>query len=499
MPNTKYIVSNKSALETKYLDQVPLIEAAFIPIIAADRAAGITTTVLFLDDAVAMKAIGAPPVTQVNNQQQVKAAIDGIFGAVHPTYMTIFGAPDVVPHQVLDNPKSDSDPNVPSDLPYASVAPFSSKISDFLAPSRVITRLPDLTGTPTVGPKDTGYPLRVLANAANRAQRPAVDYSNYFAVSCAEWKDSTTQSVANIFGNSANLHLSPPDGPTWRASQLAALSFFLNVHGSNKSPKFSGQSGGSYPVCLTSAGIARKLSTNMAFSVEACYGAQLYDPDAANTDMPIVNQAMRSGCCGYLGSSTIAYGPASGQGQADIICQQFLKLILAGKEIGQAALEARQDFIQSQSMTGPSNLKTIGQFMIMANCGFVPVIVPPLPFSEIVDLRGTDLSTENERRALELQAVTDHSEPAPDHAIPEFVAQAIARIAEQRQFRNYTVTPHRVVYAPAHAHLYADLDVHVYSVVETVDQPGLGTPGFVSVEITATRNEILTISETSSK
>jgi hypothetical protein len=237
----------------------------------------------------------------------------------------------------------------------------------------------------------------------------------------------------------------------------------------------------------------------MVFSVEACYGTQLYDPDAVGKDMPIVNQAMRSDCCGYLGSSTIAYGPASGQGQADIICQQFLKSVLAGKDVGQATLEARQSFIRTEDMTLPVNLKTIGQFMIMGNCGFAPVIVTPLPFSDIVPIRGTDLPTENERRALELQAVTDHSEPAPDHAIPGFVAQAIARIAEQRQFRNYTVTPHRVVYARAHAHLYADLDVHVYSIVETVDRPGLGTPGFISVEITATRSEILTITETSSK
>lgn len=499
MPSTKYIVSNRSALGEKYLDQEPLIEAAFIPIIAADRAAGITTTVLFLDDAVAMKAIGAPPVTKASDQRQVKAAIDGIFAAVNPTFMTIFGAPDVVPHQVLDNPMADADANVPSDLPYASPAPFSVKISDFLAPSRVITRLPDLTGTPSEGPKDTGYPLRVLANAADRASGTAADYHHYFAVSCAVWKASTTTSVTNIFGNSAKLHLSPPDGPNWSANEMAALSFFVNLHGSDDSPVFSGQSGSFYPDALTSAGISGKLSTNMVFSVEACYGAQLYDPDAVQKVMGIANQALRSGCCGYFGSSNIAYGPSSGQGQADIICQGYLKQILAGKTVGQAVLQARQDFISTQNMASPSNLKTIGQFMIMADCGFAPVTVAPLPFSDIVDLREVDLATENERRALELQAVTDHSEPAPDHPVPEFVAAAIARIAESRQFRNYTVTPHRVVFNRTHAHLYADQDIHVYQVVETVDQPGLSTPGFISVEITATRNEILAITETGSK
>lgn len=500
MASTKYIVSNKGALEGKYLDETPIVEAAFTGIIAADRFAGITTTVLFLDDVAAMTAIGAPPVMHAGNPQEVKAAIDGIFSAVRPTYMTIFGAPDVVPHQALDNPKGgDGDKDVPSDLPYASSAPFSSRITDFLAPSRVITRLPDLDGTPTTGPKSASYPLRVLANAANRTQGKVADYENYFAVSAQTWRDSTTSSVTNVFGNVTSLYMSPPDGPAWRANQLAGLSFFVNAHGGNQSPKFRGQLGASYPECLSSAGIHGKVSTNAVFSVEACYGAQLYNPNAANTDMAIVNQVLMDGCCGYLGSSTISYGPATGQGQADIICQEFLRMILAGRTVGQAGLEARQNFIRSQDMTSPSNLKTIGQFLVIADCGFAPV-VPPVPlFSDVVNLEGTDLSTENERRALELQAATDHSEPAPDHAVPQFVAEAVARIAEQRQFSNYTVTPHRVVFNDTHAHLYADLDVHVYDVVETVDRPGLSTPGFISVEITASQNDILRISETSSK
>ena len=48
---------------------------------------------------------------------------------------------------------------------------------------------------------------------------------------------------------------------------------------------------------------------------------------------------------GYFGSSTIAYGPSTTNDQADLMCQSFLKQVLAGASLGRAALQARLDYI----------------------------------------------------------------------------------------------------------------------------------------------------------
>jgi hypothetical protein len=58
----------------------------------------------------------------------------------------LLGAPDVLPQQLLRNPTSDEDPDVPSDLPHACHAPASDDPGDFVGPVRVVGRLLDLLG-----------------------------------------------------------------------------------------------------------------------------------------------------------------------------------------------------------------------------------------------------------------------------------------------------------------------------------------------------------------
>ncbi len=495
VPYDKIIVSNRSALIAKYQAAgFAQVDTALARLVGVDQKAGLKSTVIYLDDAAAMKAIGAQPVVNSADQQQVKVAIDGVFSALSPLQLTIFGAPDVVPHQALINPVTDSNPNVPSDLPYAASAPYSTKISDFLAPDRIIARLPDLMRGNLVN-----YPLSVLTNASNRTPGTVAQYKNYWSVTCDVWTASTTTSVTNIFGNAAAMAVSPPSGPAWTAAQMKSLSFFVNTHGGENDPEFSGQTGNQYPVCLTSALVAGVTSPNMIFSAECCFGAQLYDPRLAGGVMGIVNQVMLNGCAGYFGSSNTAYGPAAGQGQADIVTQDFLIGVLVGKTPGQAALDARQTFIRTQNMTLPVNLKTLGQFMLIGDTGFAPVVRTPIAEGEILEPSGAMMTAENERRANELRSTTDHSEPAPDHAVPAVVTEAISRLVEERGFSNFIVTPHRVILSPSSAGRYAGQDVHVYEIVEQFEQPGLRSPGFVWIGITASETEILDIQETASK
>ena len=91
----------------------------------------------------------------------------------------------------------DDDRYAYGDLPYACDAPYSRDAATFKAPSRVIGRLPDLTGA-----KEPAYLLKVLATAAQYKYRDVTDYGTYFGLSTASWRKSSALSLFNVFGNS---------------------------------------------------------------------------------------------------------------------------------------------------------------------------------------------------------------------------------------------------------------------------------------------------------
>lgn len=433
---TKLILCNLGALKKKYLDLTPQIQSALYPIIGADQRAGITTTIVYVDDAAAMKAIGAIPVTNASDPQQNKVAIDGIFNHYHPDFMMILGAPDIIPHQSLVNPAPDSDPDVPSDLPYACSSGYSRNIATFLAPTRVVSRLPDVTGTPALGPKDPTYFLRVLAYAADRNQASKAIYQQYFSVTCDEWKASTAQSLQNIFAGSASMLISPPSGPKWTTPQMAPLSHFVNCHGGSNDPKFYGQQGTSYPTAMDATLMAHGLNAGVAMSAECCYGAQLYNPDAGPSQIPMgmCNTYLYAGSKGYFGSSNIAYGPSSGNGAADLITQYFLINLLTNQSIGSAVLGARLRFANGQDMTKPTNLKTLASFNILGDPVMTPVAPPPPPVKAAADLGSTlhMASMQTHSLAKAIEAGSAYAEHAPEARPSSEVQKAIEALLTER-------------------------------------------------------------------
>jgi hypothetical protein len=119
-------------------------------LIASDKARGFRTRLIALDSASDMKkGIGAE-VTDPTSARQNKAAIDAIYTALTPDYLMILGAVAVVPHQDLNNPMygaDDPDEYAYGDVPYACEAPYSQQPEKFIGPTRVVGRLPDLTGS----------------------------------------------------------------------------------------------------------------------------------------------------------------------------------------------------------------------------------------------------------------------------------------------------------------------------------------------------------------
>ena len=371
----KIIVSNKSALKSLYGDDLRVIEEALNELVESDQGKGIQTQVIYLDDTNQMEKLNAPPVADPTSDRQNKDAVDGVFEALMPDYLMILGGVDIIPHQKLDNPVfADPDPDVPSDLPYACDTPYSKEISDFIGPTRVVGRLPGITGR-----GDASDLTTAIKEACSIQSQPRDRYLDYFSVSAEVWRGSTTQSLSHIFGNSSNLMLSPPSGPNWTNNQLAALTHFVNCHGADSAPTWYGQSGYAYPEAVKAAQITGKITAGAVAAAECCYGAQLYDPSIVNGQISICNTYLENRACAFCGSTNIAYGPADGQGEADLITQYFLIVVLTGESIGRAMLESRQRYIREHSPLHPVDLKTLAQFVLLGDPSCAPVEVPEMP------------------------------------------------------------------------------------------------------------------------
>jgi hypothetical protein len=423
----KLLISNNGALTAKYGNSgLQAIQAAIAKLIAADQGRGLQTIYVAVDDQATMQGVHGTPVTNANDPQQNKSAVDALFNSYTPQYAVLLGAVDVIPHMELQNPaynpaQPDDDPDqvVPSDLPYACAAPYSQNAADFIAPARVVSRLPDVTAA-----NDPAYLVHILDVATNAAPFTHADYANDFGVSAAVWCQSTKLSVTAVFGAGATLQLVPPAGYQWPAALLSLRSHFFNCHGAPNSPQYYGQSGQQYPAALDAAYITGKLTPGTVAAAECCYGAALYDPSLANGQMPIPNVYLAGGAYGFWGSTTIAYGPATSNANADLICQYFMKEVLSGASLGRAALAARLTFANSTGAAiSPVDLKTLAQFILLGDASLqgVPLADAGAEVATKYALAGVSsqasqrLSRINRRHALAAEAAAVQA----TKAIPE--------------------------------------------------------------------------------
>lgn len=377
----KIIATNASALEKKYdLAGWRAIEAAVRALITSDRKRGLVTRLYLLDHPASMN-LNAPRVTDAVDPKQNKVAIDAVCKALAPDYLMILGSIDVVPHQDLKNPMysplEDPDKLAFGDLPYACEAGYSQRPQDFFGPTRVVGRLPDVTGA-----KDPGYLIRLLGFAAKYKSVEVNAYRSYCGISAEIWKWSSTLSVTSIFGNGSDLKTVPPSRDKWPPPFLGRLSHFVNCHGAPQDSRFFGQPGSGaqdFPVALDASYLNLKVAEGTTVAAECCYGGQLFNP-ALNTfhkgQLGICYTYLANKCYGFFGSTTIAYGPAEGNDAADLICQYFLRSVFRGASLGRAALEARQEFVHRASMADPDNVKTIAQFNLYADPSQTPVKTP---------------------------------------------------------------------------------------------------------------------------
>lgn len=373
----KIILTNVSALKQKYKTSgYAAIKRAVSDLIAADAGRGIQSKFIALDDPEAMSKLGASAVSQSDDPRQNKVAIDGLHQALTPDYVLLLGADDVIPHQDIRNPlyssAADGDDDVYAwgDIPYACDTAYSKDPSKFLGPTRVVGRLPDIRGG-----DDPAYLVTLIKTAETWRSVSRREMSEHFAVSAEVWIGSTRLSVSTVFGNDNSLKSSPPDARPWSAAELKSRMHFFNCHGANRSAEFYGQEvadPNQYPVALRASDLKGKVAEGAVIAAECCYGGQLYAPSNAS-DLSIVNTYLLNKAHGMFASTTIAYGPATGNGSADLICQYFLSSVLSGASLGRAALEARQRFVRQASPLDPADRKTLAQFNLYGDPSIQPV------------------------------------------------------------------------------------------------------------------------------
>ncbi|MFL5296092.1 MAG: C25 family cysteine peptidase [Phenylobacterium sp.] len=366
----KVVVTNETELAARYGPAgLASVQAALALLIAADARRGIATRVLAIDDPGQMGAVGGSPVSSGADEPGAKAAVDAASVAWNPDYILLLGGPDIIPHIHLSPIPglNDGDPDIPSDLPYASPAAWSRTASKFLAVTRVVGRL----GAPE-GANSADLLVGLIETAAAHRPRAASRFSKWFGMSADVWKASTQQSLTNVFGRATGLRLSPYDQHRGIDPDLTRLAHFINCHGAPAIDEFYGQQGSSYPVAIKGPNLAPNVRGGTVVAAECCFGAQLYDYAALGVGRPICSVYLENGAAAFVGSTNTAYGPATGNGQADLLTQGFLKYALAGASTGRALLQARHDFIRTQVMSSPSNLKTIAQFLLLGDPSLQP-------------------------------------------------------------------------------------------------------------------------------
>jgi hypothetical protein len=372
----KLILTNKTALESKYGSKHKSMLTALESLREFDKTRRLDTRIVFLDDAAQMKQYKAKAVTDATDAKQNKNAVDALYKHFSPGYIVLAGAQDIIPFQRLDNllySEDDEDKYIPSDLPYACDVPYHTKPGKFIAPARVVGRIPDVPGQ-----DDPAYFLSLIKDSMAVKAVARKNYDAYFAVSVLDWQKSTEQSLQNIFGGTKSLQLSPGKvkASKWTVTQLKPKVHFYNCHGALDDAAYYGQKGNDYPIALQSDALAKKVAFGTVVAAECCYGAQLFDPKVSDGHMlSIANNYLLNHAVAFTGSSTIAYGPPEGQGLADLLTQFFLINVLNGASTGRALLEARQRFLNEMGPTlDPYELKTAAQFYLLGDPSIVLVV-----------------------------------------------------------------------------------------------------------------------------
>jgi tetratricopeptide (TPR) repeat protein len=284
--------------------------------------------------------------------------------------LLIVGGPQVVPFHHLPNPTDDSDPDVPSDNPYAT------SDENYFIPEWPLGRLPGESGA------DAGLLIEKLRHLtlfyAKETQTGTnlfsqmsrffhVTFSNMkeflkphkkhfsFGYSAQVWREASTE-VYKTIGQSKPILTSPPStsGIALNSKTWPAHIGYFNLHGIQDGVEWYGQkcpddasNSPDYPVALTPKDIRDNNDSPEIIFSEACYGAHLKDQ---KTDESIALKFLSSGTSAFVGSTCISYGSVTKPLiAADLLAQGFLEQVRDGQTIGNALRRSKINLAREMS------------------------------------------------------------------------------------------------------------------------------------------------------
>jgi tetratricopeptide (TPR) repeat protein len=304
--------------------------------------------------------------------------------------LLIIGGQDIVPFHMLPNPTDDSDTNVPSDNPYATLD------ENYFIQQWPVGRIPDEAGT------DAGYLLEqirfltkeyelkvkskksistnILANLlrslALHFQAFNLRFQKKDNIGCTAevWKPASSEVFA-IIDRSERLLSSPPTtNSNLLNGQTPDPKFaYFNLHGLKDSPEWYGQrdlaktsNEPEYPVAMEPANFKPQTSSPEIVLSEACYGANILDK---KVDEAISLNFLACGTRAFIGSTCIAYGSVSKSlVAADLLAYHFWTHVKAEVSVGYALMRAKlalaKKMTEDQGYLDGEDQKTILSFVL---------------------------------------------------------------------------------------------------------------------------------------
>lgn len=343
------LVTNKTTLGDKYGSHLAAVLDLLVRLNGHHNKINPESTLYYIDDAVSMKDI-APPVRD-NNKAQTKAAVDAIFDKKNPDCVVLVGAGDIVAFQELKDPTDTTGLAViQSDLPYACAYPCSDDVRRFLAPERIVTRIPDVVN-------DAAEGMLVLENAVQQAMSPgkaAIDYAGEPWAVCTQCREPALKGLLKlVYGMDKPYATCPYNGPCWDPVTSYKRKVHAHIlHGGVRSTFLGGESNGDPSVRYEAVHIDMvdaAVEDGVILLERACHGAQLFDPQkcAKGKGLPLANAYLKRKAWAVIGSTTTNYSCNSAMYFSDYLVGYFGKYLLEpATSIGAAFLAARKQVIK---------------------------------------------------------------------------------------------------------------------------------------------------------
>ncbi|MDH5508413.1 MAG: hypothetical protein OEZ02_14420, partial [Anaerolineae bacterium] len=295
--------------------------------------------------------------------------------------LLIVGGPEVVPFHKLPNPVDDSDADVASDNPYATLD------EDYFIPNWPVGRIPGGAGSDPQfllqsiakiietrrSKREKSFFRRMLEKISQwfhfkKNPRPSFGYT-------AEMWQRASHSVYRPIGEPRSLAISPPtiaEKLHKRSKHPVHLGYY-NLHGLEDSAEWYGQrdpletpNGPDYPIALRPQDVLNSGRAPQIVFSEACYGAHILDktPDSA-----LALKFLSSGTHAVIGSTCTSYGSISTPLiAADLLGQAFWKLLKEGHTVGEALRRAKihlaREMHRRQGYLDGEDQKTLIQFIL---------------------------------------------------------------------------------------------------------------------------------------